>query len=497
MLALVQSVSAQAVGNTPRIARPDFSEARQLIRDWMARDSLPGLAIAIARGDSILWEEDSAGRIARRACPQRRTLLYLASVTKTITATAVMLLRERGRLDLDRAANSYLGASRLWSPAWDPAGATVRRLANHTSGLTTFDLDCAPAEPRCRLPSFAEIVRRYGVLAWRPGEHFDYSNLGYNVLGAVVAKAAGKDLGTFLREELYQPLGMMRSSLDVDPKFASETAVQYHWVYGPLAPGTPLASGASSAYASTHDLVLFGALHAKTHHAGKRALLSDAAIDTMQYAVVTSGTSRYGIGWWVEEDRFGYRTVLAQGGTPSSSAWLRVLPSEHIAVAVLANKGVGFPSDVIDAALAALLPRYAERRAAQLTKAATNAGPVAAPAPTPTQIDTAFTGQWKGIVRTVDGDREFNVAVSDSGTVLGTLGSRMRAGVGRARVANAMLRFTLQGDFVTADSAGGRRLPFYLRKRDGMLYGTVTTGMDASSGFYGRVSYWVELRKER
>jgi CubicO group peptidase (beta-lactamase class C family) len=84
----------------------------------MARDSLPGLTIAVARGDSILWEEGFgwANRETRvSATPQ--TPFYLASLSKTITATALMVLREQGRLDLDRPANDYLGTTPLWEPS--------------------------------------------------------------------------------------------------------------------------------------------------------------------------------------------------------------------------------------------------------------------------------------------------------------------------------------------------------------------------------------------
>jgi len=223
-------------------------------------------------------------------------------------------------------------------------------------------------------------------------------------------------------------------------------------------------------------------------------LLSDASIGTMQYSVVPTGqvsSPHYGIGWWEQDDRFGYRTVLAQGGTVSAQAWLRVLPSEHIAVVVLANKGVGFAGDIIDAMLAAMLPRYAERRAAQKTGPARAGGPVAAA--TPTHLGPAFVGGWDGIVRTVDGDLRLTLAVTDSGTVLGTIGSRSVQARDRARIVDTLLRFNLPGDLATADTA--RQLAFYLRERDGALYDTVTTGIPASSGLDGRLSYWVELKK--
>lgn len=478
----------------PQPATPDFTAARELIQAGMAKDSVPGLAVAIARGDSILWEEGFGWADRERRVPATaQTPFSLASVTKTITATAVMLLRERGRLELDRPANDYLGASRLWSPAWDPAGATLRRLLTHTSGLTTFDLFCSRDQPRCRVPSLDEIISRYGVLVWSPGEHFDYSNLGYDVLGEAVARAAGQDLATVLREEIFRPLGMTHASLGVDTTVAPQAAVQYSWTRGPMARPTGPTSGASSAYASAHDLVLFGELHAKVHRPGIRPILSDAAIDTMQYSVVPAGGgSRYGLGWWVEEDRFGYRSVLAQGGTDASSAWLRVVPSEQIAVVVLANKGVGFPGDVVDAVLGAVLPRYGALRAAQQP-----AGVAARPAARDVRLDSGFVGTWTGFLRAEDADVPLRFSVSDSGSVRGAIGSRSGQASGRARFANTLFRISIAGDLETADSTNGRRLSFYLRPRDGTLDGTVTTSPRAGSGLDGRVSYWVHLTKQR
>ena len=491
--AQAQTQSAQA---NKAASSPDFSEARQLITYWMAKDSLPGLAVAVSRGDSIIWEEGFGWANRDTRVPATaHTPFYLASVTKTITATAAMILRERGRLDLDRPANAYLGVAHLWSPAWDTNGATVRRLATHTSGLTTFDLGCAAEQPACHLPSLDETIRRYGVLVWPPGEHFDYSNLGYYVLGEVIARAARQDLATFLREEVFRPLGMTHSSLGIDVRQERETAVQYSWTRGALPRDIGARSGASSAYASAHDLALFGAFHSKARRTGTPKVLSDASLDTMQYAVVSATRGQfYGLGWWVEENRLGYRSLLAQGGTDAAQAWLRVIPSERIAVAVLANKGVGFPEIVIDAVLSALLPRYAALRAAQKAEAPSGSGQPASTAP---PLDSAFVGTWIGFLRAEEGDVPLEFAVTDSGAVRGTIGSRSGVRLGRARFASNLFRLAIPGDLETADSTSGRRLSFYLRPRAGVLNGTVTTAPRAASGLDGRVSYWVELRKRR
>jgi len=478
------SASAQAA---------DFSTARQIIRDGMARESAPAVVVAIARGDSILWIEAFGYANRETRVPATiHTPFYLASLSKTITATAAMVLREQGRLDLDRPANDYLGNARLTSPAWSANGATLRRLATHTSGLTTFDVGCSTG---CEPPSHDEIIRQYGVLMWPPAEHFDYSNLGYLVLGDAIARAARSDLGSLLRDDVFRPLGMVDASLGIDRQRENETAVQYSWTRGALPRESRIVSGGSSVYASAYDVVRFGMMHAKAHVAGAKAILSDAAIDTMQNSTVPAdGNQQYGLGWWIETDRYGYRSVLAQGGTDASSTWLRIIPSERVVAVVLANKGVGFSSEVVDAMIAALLPRYADGLAAQKARSLA-ARSTPAPNPATPRLDSAYVGTWHGVVRAEQGDLPLEIVVSDSGSLCARVGAEASERMGRATFATGLFRLRVPGDLQSADTTGGRQLAFYLRPRGGVVNGTVTTNPNIASHLVGRFSYWVELRK--
>src|SRR5215831_20412103 len=114
----------------------EFDAVRERIRRTLVRDSLPSIAVAVSRDGKVLWEEgfgwaDREGRVPAT----EHTLYPLASISKPITATALMVLRARGALDLDRPVNDYLGEARIRARVGDAAGATVRRVANHTSGL--------------------------------------------------------------------------------------------------------------------------------------------------------------------------------------------------------------------------------------------------------------------------------------------------------------------------------------------------------------------------
>ena len=130
---------------------PDFSSVRKLIQDRMAKEAVPGLAVAVVRRGEILWEEGFGWADRENRIPaNEQTMFYLASVTKAITATAILVLHERKKLDLDHPINDYLGPARLSSPLWDVNAATVRRVASHTAGLTTYARSCYGSPMECR-----------------------------------------------------------------------------------------------------------------------------------------------------------------------------------------------------------------------------------------------------------------------------------------------------------------------------------------------------------
>ncbi len=180
---------------------PDFSGVRTLVRKEMVEAVIPSVTVAVARKGKIIWEEGFGwSNREKRIAATEHTMYYTASVTKTFTATALMILQQRKKIDLDRPINDYLGSAKLASTAWDPAGATVRRVETHTTGLTTFNPTAAM--------SIDEKIRRFGVLFWPPGERFDYSNLGPMILEDVVSRVSARSYPDFVREEVFWPLGM-------------------------------------------------------------------------------------------------------------------------------------------------------------------------------------------------------------------------------------------------------------------------------------------------
>jgi len=487
----------------PPNSSPDFSEVRKLIQTEMAARKIPSISVAVARRGEIIWEEAFGFADKEKGIrADKETMYYTASVTKTFTATALAVLAEHKQIDLDHPINDYLGPMQVHSPLWDSKEATVRMAAQHMSGLTTFARNCWADQSDCRI-SAEETIKRYGVLFWRPGDHFDYSNLGYGILGEVIHHASGKSYADYMRDEIFRPLGMTRTSVDVGPGFEKYAAVHYSSAFGRRPTAYSASPAASSIYCSAHDLALFGMFHLRE---GSKALLSDKSILMMQNSTVsTGGRSRYGMGWWVHEDLNGYRGVLGQGGTDDGMAFLRLIPSEEIVVVMLTNSGDEFPPKVVDEILATLLPSFALKRA--------SAAAVAAQQPPPAPPSSTLTGEWTGFVRTYLGAVPLTLSISASGDVQGKLrsahGSFVQAStVRRFAFTDRGLTGRLTGDFNLGTDDDVATMPYdldvelYLNDalthsggKGPMLYGSVTTRPRPEARHGALLSYWVELRK--
>lgn len=461
---------------------PDFSRIESLMREKVEA-GVPSIAVAVAQHGRIVWERAVGfSDIERRIEATPRTPYFTASVSKTITATALMQLVDRGRVDLDRPVNQYLRDAKVSSPMWDVSQATIRRVASHTAGLATYDQSGL---------STVSAINRYGVIVWRPGKHFDYSNLDYGILGQVVEDQQRMSLAASLHRMVFAPLGMTGCFLD------SDTGKPHPARY---VAGTPVtrvqtkrssASGASSVYCSAHDLVRFGMYHLKDHLSSQKNILPDRWIEEMQKpSLPPGGDSQYGLGWWLQEDLHGFRGVLAQGGTNSATAYLQLIPSEDIAIAMLWNTGTPNGAAMIDQILAAVLPKYKENL---------EDTPAARPAPLPGMTDppAAIIGKWSGFVETYKGTTPLLLDVMPSGELIAELGSEPEVRRRPARFVPGVVRWTMPG------SLGVEGEPFDLairvepNGRDVLAGAARTVPPESAPGRdTPQLYYWVQLERK-
>jgi CubicO group peptidase (beta-lactamase class C family) len=301
---------------------------------------------------------------------------------------------------------------------------------------------------------------------------------------------SGKSYADFLRDEVFHPLGMNHSSVGIGPGLEKYAAVRYSSINGPRPVAYSASPGASGIYASAHDMALFGMFHLRAHLSKQKAILSDKSIEVMQNSTVsTGGSSRYGLGWWVSEDLNGYRGLLAQGGTDDAMAFLRLIPSEEIAVVMLTNTGDEFPPKIVDEILSAMLPPYRFKREANSNNK---------PTPKPdTRPSTSMVGDWVGHIHTYRGDLPLTLSISAAGDVKAKLKSVSVETLGKFEFTDRGLLGRLTGNLGTVEDTGPEPydLDFELYLKGDTLYGSTTTRPRPGARYGARLSYWVELKK--
>ncbi|MBL8270912.1 serine hydrolase domain-containing protein, partial [Steroidobacter sp.] len=307
---------ALAAAALPGIASADrFEGAREAIRRHMQEKQVPGLAVAVWQDGKILWQQGFGwADVENRVAATEHTMFCLASVSKSLTAIGLMTLVEAGKVDLDKPANDYLGPDQIKSWIGDADAATVRRLANHTAGFTGSSQFFYGEELK-QLPPISQNIARYGFLGTPAGERFAYSNIGYGVLGQLIERVSGKSYGDYMRQNVFLPLGMTHSSLNLAPGLEKHQAVRYDFDRVPLPFYESAEPASASLYSSAHDLARFGLFFSKHRQKDQAAILSEKSIARMtdqlvsQNATTVKGAPRsYGVGWMVSQEG-GYELV--------------------------------------------------------------------------------------------------------------------------------------------------------------------------------------------
>jgi len=301
---------------------------RSMIRSQLgaAPARLPSMAIAVVQGDAIVWEEAFGwADQERRISATPATPYYLASGTKVFTGTALTLLANDGKIDWNRSVNAYLGSHTMRPALWNENEITLQRLADHTAGLTTFNLDCGSAP--CSLDS---IIDRFGVIARPPGEFFDYSNLGYGILGGVIGRTSKQSYGEFIRQRVFEPLGMRDCEAPPDRRVRGAAVGYLFGTTRGVAPTYSATPAAGSVYCSAHSLALFARALLSPGAVASRGRRWSTLLPTSGVPATQSGTPlgvMYSRGWWIQPDYVGTQSIDLQGGVNYGSAFVRLLPT--------------------------------------------------------------------------------------------------------------------------------------------------------------------------
>jgi CubicO group peptidase (beta-lactamase class C family) len=216
----------------PCAAQPLPAPFDPYLRAEMELNHLPGLAAAIVRRGEVLLGAYGLRDLSTGEPMTPATLVELASVSKPLTALAVARLEQEGLIRLDDPVRRYLPEFRVDHA--DSDRITVRHLLEHTSGLVRADDYRVPC---CGRPGEGDLVRAIRELhaarpRYRPGQRFRYANSNYVILAALIEKVSGRPFAAYMRESVFTPLEMWRTTLDPAEAAAWGLAAQHERAWG-------------------------------------------------------------------------------------------------------------------------------------------------------------------------------------------------------------------------------------------------------------------------
>jgi CubicO group peptidase (beta-lactamase class C family) len=356
----------------------------EIAASYQLRGAQPGIAYGIVAGGRLVHAGGLGQRRLNGPSPDADTVFRIASMTKSFTACAVMALHDEGALGLDDLAEEYVPELRGWPPATpDASRVRIRHLLTMTAGFPTDD-PWGDRQQGTPLAEFAEFLARGVSFAWAPGTRFEYSNLGYAILGRVISAASGRPYADFVRDRLLEPLGLSRTGFEAAAFAHDELAAGYRHDGSGWAEISPDPYGAfapmGGIFSCVRDLAtwvagLAGAYPPGQETAGGPHPLRRATRREMQLSQVATGwggppplpggaaagTVSYGFGLFVEEDPDWGRVVQHSGGYPGFGSNMRWHPATGTGVIVLGNGTYAPVTPVAARMMRAVLRHRADR----------------------------------------------------------------------------------------------------------------------------------------
>ena len=317
-------------------------QGRQLARAALTAQNLPGLSVAVGAGGDIVWAEGFGWADLEKQVPVGPNMRFaIGTASVALTSAAVGLLLEKERLHLDAEIQTYVSAfpDKQWP-------ITLRQLMGHTAGVSNDGGDEEPVAEHCERT--ADGLKRFAdrSLRFEPGTRLSFSTYGWILVSAAVEAAANEPFFTFMRKQVFDPLGMRDTTVDATTDPIPDLATAYFPRfgadprYGPQAPerfDSSCFAGAGAFLSTPSDLARF----AMALNSGK--LLKPATVQLLQASHrLTSGEDTgYGLGWDLETVTIdGKQTRMVghdgslRGGMVSS---FMTFPELGIVVAVTSN----------------------------------------------------------------------------------------------------------------------------------------------------------------
>ncbi len=364
---ILLAVSASGQSNAPRTAQSGqfaaetIKQIEAVIQAEMTRQKIPGLSVAVAVNGHVRYAKGFGIADLENSIPVKATTVYrTASIAKPMTATAVMLLAEQDKLDLDAPIQKYCAAF-----PEKPWPVTARQLLGHLGGVRHYTKQ-GESSGTTHYFTIEESLKVFkdDPLLHEPGSKFHYTTYGYSVLGCAIEGAAGMGYEDYMQENIFKPAGMAHTRSDDhffvisdrargylkldDQTYAQLPAavkgkVKVGQLYNAQLHDTSMKIPGGGLVSTSVDLVRFG------HASMNGTLVKQPTLERMWTPQQTKDGKKttYGLGWGVGE-RAGMKLFSHSGGQAGTSTLLYVLPEKSIVIAAMCNLERASLSSILD-----------------------------------------------------------------------------------------------------------------------------------------------------
>lgn len=313
-----------------------INESREIVKQFMNENKVPGMSAAVSVDGKLIWSEGFGYADLENGIPAtQHTRFRIASISKPITAAALALLYEQGLIDLDEPIETYLPD--FPKKRWD---ITLRFLASHQAGVRTYVDDEFLNNKHFDSVSDGVDIFKNDTLLFKPGTQYSYSSYGFNLISEIIEKVSGVKFLTYMRQNVFKPLGMNSIiadhtdslishrtrfySISEDSKILNSTFVDNSnkWAGGGF-------------ISNAEDLVKFG--NAQLN--GSFLKEETVKLFTTPIKPANGEETNYGLGWFSGIDNFGHHWIGHAGGAMGGRSILIFYPEDKIVVSLLTNLG--------------------------------------------------------------------------------------------------------------------------------------------------------------
>lgn len=344
------AISAAGTAATEKISAPTLNSkevkafADMYFANPQVSEKLAGALVVIVKDDKVLLNTGYgyADLESKKKIDPDRTLFRMASITKSVTATAIMQLVENGKIDLKRDIASYMPDVKIANKTGKPV--TVEHLLTHTTGFDFTDINSVPPHivQNGEIP-LADFIRVNAPAVVRtPGEIYRYDNLASSMQGYIVQNVSGEPFEDYVEKHIFTPLKMERAAFRMDSDVISDLATGYNVDQHPIKPypNVPTIAPEGGMFASGTDMANFITAHLNKGRFGSSRIMKEETAKLMHqthYDAAGIPLTSYGFESFFHSSHNG-QTVIGKGGDLEGyHSWLWLLPDRNVGGLIVVN----------------------------------------------------------------------------------------------------------------------------------------------------------------